>query len=54
MFQCILYLIITGAISFLLGRVVPKRWFDGEKFPFRTYKFEKDGKLYKKVWIHKW
>ena len=38
--RCALYLAGIGFLSFLLGRILPKRWINGEQFPFRTYATE--------------
>lgn len=54
MYACIIYLIVTGIISFVLGRILPKAWFKEETIPFRLFSFEKEGKIYKKIGIHKW
>lgn len=51
--ECIIYLLFTGIISFVLGRILPKSWFK-EAILFRSFMFEKEGKLYKKIGIHKW
>ena len=34
--RCALYLSAIGVLSFLLGRVLPKGWIRGDRFPFRT------------------
>ncbi len=52
--NCAIYLASTGAVSFLVGRILPKRWFQPDKFPWRSYGFEKSGDFYKKLKIHKW
>lgn len=38
--KCALYLAAVGILSFLLGRLLPKGWINGEAFPFRTYAAE--------------
>jgi len=52
--NCVIYLAATGAISFFVGRVLPKAWFEGIHFPFRSYAFEQDGRLYEQLYIKKW
>ena len=52
--KCVLYLALSGSLSFLLGRFLPKRWFDGAAFPFHDWPFERQGNLYRRVYIHKW
>lgn len=45
---------IAGVATLFLGLPVPRRIFKAEGFPFRPYAFEKEGKIYTKVRIHKW
>ena len=52
--MCVLYLALSGTAAFLLGRILPKRWFHAERFPFRAYAFEQGGKVYEKLNIRKW
>lgn len=52
--KCFWYLIITGIISFFVGRLLPKKWFRPDLFPYRSYKFEQEGRIYDKLNIRKW
>jgi len=52
--RCFWYLIITGVIAFFAGRLLPKNWFRPDLFPYRSYKFEQDGRIYNKLKIRKW
>ena len=52
--KCFEYLIITGVIGFFVGRLLPKKWFRADLFPYRSYKFEQDGRIYDKLHIRKW
>lgn len=52
--KCFCYLIITGIIAFFVGRILPKRWFHPDRFPYRCFKFEKNGRIYDKLKVHKW
>ena len=51
---CIKYLAVSGAASFVLGRILPKKWFQHDKFPYMLYRFEHGGKLYEKLKIKFW
>ena len=51
---CIGYLAVTGILSFLIGRAVPKKWFDWESSLFQTRPFEQDGRYYDRFYIRKW
>ena len=51
--------IITGNFSysllfFIIGRILPKKWFDYNAFPYKAFDCEKDGKIYEKIAISKW
>ena len=54
LFRCILYLAFTGILSFLLGRILPKKLFRADFVPFRSLAFEKGGTIYKKLGVHRW
>lgn len=51
---CIGYLAFTSILSFIIGRLLPKKWFDWEKVPFKTLPAEKNGKIYECLHIRKW
>lgn len=50
----VLTVAIISILSTFLGSLLPKKWFDHDRFPYRSYPFEKDGKLYLRLKIHKW
>lgn len=52
--KCFLYLFLLGAVSFFTGRLLPKRWFRADRFPYRSFRFEKNGRIYEKLHIRKW
>lgn len=51
---CLCYAAGLGVVSFVLGRLVPKEWFDYTRFPYRSFAFEKGGKIYETIGIAKW
>lgn len=51
---CLIYFVLIGIGSFLIGRVLPKSIFHFDRFPFRSFPFEKNGSIYKKLKIQKW
>lgn len=51
---CVVYLAILGALSFLIGRIFPKRWFHWNAFPYRTFPLEKEGRIYTLLGIRLW
>ena len=50
--HCFFYLAATGIFGFLLGRLLPKRWFSAECFPFRSQPWEE--KLYRLLRVKQW
>ena len=52
--DCFVYLAIISIALFFVGRLLPKKWFCPEAFPYRTYRFEKDGGIYLKLNIKSW
>jgi len=43
-----------GVPSFFIGEKLPREWFDAERFPFSSFAWEKDGKVYEKIGVRKW
>ena len=52
--KCVLYLAAIGVALFLFGRVLPKKIFEHNSFPFRLFRFEKGGRIYDALHIRKW
>lgn len=52
--HCIGYLAFTGVLAFIIGRLLPKKWFNWEDAPFKTLPAEKNGKIYECLHIRKW
>lgn len=52
--SCVIYLALAGIVGFVLGRILPKRWFRADRFPYRPFQFEQNGNLYLKLKIRKW
>ena len=49
---CVIYYIVLGVFSFLLGRILPKGWFNSRAFPYKPLDFEAG--LYKKLRVKQW
>ena len=52
--RCLVYLAAIGAVFFYIGRLLPGNWFYGDRFPFRCFAFERDGRVYEKLGIRRW
>lgn len=51
---CILYVAGIGIASHYLGNALPRAWFAPERFPYKPWKWEKDGQIYKAIGIQTW
>ena len=51
---CFLYLLLLGLLCFPFGRLLAKISFRTDRFPFRAFPFEREGKLYEKIGIRSW
>lgn len=45
---------LLGIPAFFWGEKVPRSWFDPEKFPFKSFKWEQEGRIYEKIGIQHW
>lgn len=52
--KCVMYFAIIGVLWFAIGRVLPKKLFHAERFPFRAYDFEANGNIYEKLKVKSW
>lgn len=52
--RCVGYLALLGIVGFIIGRLIPKKWFCEDVFPYKQYHFEKNGKFYDHFQIKKW
>lgn len=50
----VIYVLVVGLGCFFTGLAIPRRIFDENKFPYKPFKWEKDGKVYEKIQIKKW
>lgn len=52
--RCFFYLAAIGLILFLFGRMIPKKWMLYNRFPYSPFSFEKNGKIYQSLRVHRW
>lgn len=50
----IAYVAVIGILAHYIGESLPRGLFSEYKFPYRTYKWEKNGKAYNRLHIKKW
>lgn len=48
------YMLTITVVIYVIGRVFPRKWIKEDKFPYRSFKFEKNGKIYDKIKIKNW
>lgn len=54
LFTALFYGAVCGAISFVLGQLMPRRWFDFDAFPYRAFAWENGGSIYEKLRVRAW
>lgn len=52
--RTIRYILCTSILVFILGRIYPRKWIFEDRFPFKSFEFEKRGRIYNKIHIMKW
>lgn len=51
---CVLYIAAIGIASHFIGNALPRRWFRWERFPYRSFSWEREGQIYKAIRIQDW
>lgn len=51
---CTVYVAAIGILSNIVGNALPRCWFRADAFPFRSYAWERGGKVYQKLHIRAW
>ena len=52
--KSVLFHLCMGVVVFLFGRILPRKWIREDKFPFKSFRFEKNGEIYHKIGIMQW
>lgn len=52
--KSVIYVLVLGIASHYIGEALPRRWFYWNRFPFCTWKWERNGKIYELVGIKAW
>lgn len=52
--QCLMYAALIGLAANPVAYFLPRRWFVPSAFPFRPFRFEKNGQIYEKIGIRRW
>lgn len=50
----IIYLAALGTAAHFVGNALPRQWFRADAFPYRSFAWEREGQIYRKIGIHRW
>lgn len=50
----LIYIAAIGILAHFIGEALPRRWFCADRAPFKPFKWEKDGRIYLKLGVHRW
>lgn len=48
------YVALIGILAHVLGEALPRRWFHWDRFPYRTFSWEREGRIYEAIGIRRW
>ncbi len=52
--KSIWFMVVLGVVSQIVGSLLPRRIFHGDRPPFSPFRWEKDGKIYEYLHIRRW
>lgn len=52
--KSLLFHLCMGLAVFAIGRAFPRKWIKEDQFPFKSFRFEKNGEIYHKLKIMQW
>lgn len=50
----ITYIVLVAILAHYIGELLPRKWFDYERFPYTSFGWERNGDIYDKLRIKKW
>lgn len=50
----VLYLLVLSLLAHPVGQALPRRWFSGDRWPWASAPFEKEGRFWRKLGVHRW
>jgi len=51
---CVIYLSVLGVLAHYVGERLPREEIDPDAFPYRSFSFEAEGRIYEKIGIKRW
>ena len=52
--KSVIYVLVLGIAAHYIGEAIPRRYFHWDRFPYRSWKWERNGAIYEKLAIRKW
>ncbi len=52
--HAVIYTASLGVVSHYVGQALPRRWFHPDRFPFRSFRWEQEGNVYRRLGVHHW
>ena len=52
--NAVIYTASLGVVSHYVGQALPRRWFHPDRFPFRSFRWEQEGNVYRRLGVHHW
>ena len=49
-----LYVAVLGVLAHFIGEAIPRKWFRHDRFPYRAWRWERNGACYDKLRIRAW
>lgn len=50
----VFYLLVLSLLAHPVGQALPRRWFSGDRWPWASAPFEKEGRFWRKLGVHRW
>ncbi|MBP3580796.1 MAG: hypothetical protein J6K12_06075 [Clostridia bacterium] len=48
------YIAVSGLLSNIFGYLLPRHLLNPDIFPYKSFKWEKDGRVYERIYVTKW
>lgn len=52
--KSVIYVLALGVASHYIGEALPRKWFHWNRFPYRSWKWEREGRVYDAIRIRAW
>lgn len=50
----VVYIAVLGVLAHIVGQLLPRRWFDPDRFPYRCAAWEQGGRIWRRLKVHRW